>query len=207
MPKSVAQLDQRKIPLQGRSAETIGIILKAAEVIIEAKGLDALNTNLVAERAGVSVGSLYQYFPGKEAILATLIRNMRRKMLEDIEGALERCKDMNLAVTIHDLIHASLAHHVANPVLTQALEKAEDALPMNAETQALKHKMGGAIQSVLRQHGVPNPEQATFDLVAMSHGLVEAASKRGQTDFDDLANRLLRAVLGYLGLHRHEAGL
>jgi AcrR family transcriptional regulator len=77
-------VDPRKRPRQRRSEATVDAILEAAARILESDGLDALTTNAVADRAGVSVGSLYQYFPGKTALLAELIRRER--------GALVRCQ-------------------------------------------------------------------------------------------------------------------
>lgn len=64
----------RKSPSQPRSRATYLAILEATAHILEAEGLDAANTNRIADRAGVSIGSLYQYFPGKTAIFAELIR-------------------------------------------------------------------------------------------------------------------------------------
>lgn len=205
MPKSDVAIDQRKLPLQGRSVDTCAVILEAAATIIASKGLAALNTNLVAARAGVSVGSLYQYFPGKEAILAALIRKLRCAMLDNIEKAVAQGKNSGLPDAIRALVKASLHHHVAHPALTEALELAEDELPMNAETQALKHRMGELVVDVLQQHGVSNPQQMAFDLIAMSHGIVAASTRTGEADLEDLTQRVLRAVFGYLGLSGSEA--
>lgn len=62
-----------KIPRQPRSVEMVHCILNAGMHVIEAEGLHAMTTNRVAERAGVSVGSLYQYFANRESILAGII--------------------------------------------------------------------------------------------------------------------------------------
>jgi AcrR family transcriptional regulator len=62
----------RRTPRQPRSEATVEAILEAAFQLLEQGGLDALTTNHIAERAGVSVGTLYQYFKGKQAILAAL---------------------------------------------------------------------------------------------------------------------------------------
>lgn len=62
----------RRTPRQPRSEATVGAILEAAFQLLEAGGGEALTTNHIAERAGVSVGTLYQYFRGKRAILAAL---------------------------------------------------------------------------------------------------------------------------------------
>jgi AcrR family transcriptional regulator len=67
------KLDLRKRPKQGRSQQTMECILQGAALILEKDGLNGFNTNAIAKKAGVSVGSLYQYFPSKESILVALI--------------------------------------------------------------------------------------------------------------------------------------
>lgn len=67
-------LSPRKRPRQRRSAATVEVILDGAARILEREGLERFNTNVVAAVAGVSVGSLYQYFPGKDALMAALVR-------------------------------------------------------------------------------------------------------------------------------------
>lgn len=70
---------QRRRPKQARSQATYDSILEAAEQMLEREGADGLNTNRIAERAGVSIGTLYQYFPDKAAILlATARRSLAR---------------------------------------------------------------------------------------------------------------------------------
>ena len=65
---------QRRSPKQARSRATWEAIVEAAAQIVERGGAEALNTNEVAERAGVSIGTLYQYFPDKQAILLAAAR-------------------------------------------------------------------------------------------------------------------------------------
>ena len=193
-----APLALRKKPRQQRSRETCDVILAAAGDVLERNGIDAFNTNAVAERAGVSVGSVYQYFPGKEAILAALIREMRREMLADIADAARPARHASLDAAVRELIGASLRHHVRNFTLTGELERVEDALPLDEETAALKRSMGQLVAQVLAHHEVVDPERAAFDLIALCHGLVHAALQAGESDLDDLARRLERAALGYL---------
>ncbi|MGJ8536566.1 MAG: TetR/AcrR family transcriptional regulator [Parasphingopyxis sp.] len=69
------QLAPRKVPQQQRAQFTVDCILKAAESIILKSGYDAATTNNIAEVAGVSIGSLYQYFASKEAIAAALVES------------------------------------------------------------------------------------------------------------------------------------
>jgi AcrR family transcriptional regulator len=62
----------RKTPRQGRAREKVVLILEAAAQVLETLGLAGFNTNAVAERAGVSIGTLYRYFPDKFSILRSL---------------------------------------------------------------------------------------------------------------------------------------
>jgi len=74
----------RKEPAQARSKALVDAIIEATARVLIAGGLEALNTNEVAAVAGVSVGSLYQYFPSKEALLASLIE---RELSDDLAQA------------------------------------------------------------------------------------------------------------------------
>lgn len=199
MTAPLPSLDPRKTPLQGRSRATCDAVLEAAARILESEGRHGLTTNHVAERAGISVGSLYQYFPGKEAILAALIRQMRRDMLEDFEAAVQQSAGADLAGAASVLVAASLQHHLRRPALAQALEREEADLPLDAETLALKSRLRTLVTGVLGKHGVADVETVAFDLIAMCHGMVEAVIQSGEDDFDALRRRLERAVLGYLG--------
>jgi AcrR family transcriptional regulator len=78
MPPRKAKLPARprKTPLQERSRNTVEVIVEAAARILFREGADALSTNRIAEVAGVSVGSLYQYFPNREAIVTALIERL-----------------------------------------------------------------------------------------------------------------------------------
>jgi AcrR family transcriptional regulator len=71
------RLKARKVPAQARSQETVTVILEASARILESDGLRGFNTNAIAERAGVSVVSLYQYFPNKSSTTAARQRARR----------------------------------------------------------------------------------------------------------------------------------
>ena len=194
------KIDPRKRPLQNRSRDTFEIILQASTELLSRDGLAEFNTNQIAERAGVSVGSLYQYFPNKEAILATIIRKMRKDMRDDFKRAIEESGNDDLPSAIKALISSSLHHHLDDPALTEILERAEGDLPLDSETQELKQEMAVLVVGLLQNHAVEAPQQTAFDLIALSHGITHAATQAGQNDFENLSQRLERAVFGYLGL-------
>src|SRR5215471_21720441 len=79
---------ERRIPRQARAEETVAAILEGAAQVLEAGGLAALTTNAVADRAGVSIGTLYQYFADKQALLRALGEREMRTALADIATAM-----------------------------------------------------------------------------------------------------------------------
>lgn len=197
---TIPRLDPRKQPKQARSRQMQADILTAAADVLRTRGLEGFTTNAVAERAGVSIGSLYQYFPAKEAILAALVREMRRDMRTDLEEAVFRGAGRSLSVAVRELVEASLRHHMRDPILSIVYEGIEDSLPMDAETDALKGDMAALVTHVLKEHGVDNPALTAADIIAMCHGMVHAALRAGETDLTHLSLRMKRAALGYLGL-------
>jgi AcrR family transcriptional regulator len=80
----------RKLPTQERAQRTIATIFEATAQIVESEGEAALSTNKVARKAGFSVGTLYQYFPTKEAILVSMIAYERRRVMDEMQAMLRR---------------------------------------------------------------------------------------------------------------------
>lgn len=109
----------RKRPKQGRSKATVAAILDAAARILTESGYAAASTNRIAERAGVSIGSLYEYFPGKEAIFAELRRREGRTYYAELKAGL---RPENPRDAIRHIVHSRLAWMRRNPTLYAALE-------------------------------------------------------------------------------------
>lgn len=108
MAKVKQNVSPRKQPKQSRSQETVDIILKASTHIIEQFGLENMSTNKIAEKAGVSIGSLYQYFPNKEAIMAKLMDKYTERQLKLVEKALAKNEPQNLKEAIQVIIEVIL---------------------------------------------------------------------------------------------------
>lgn len=78
----------RKLPTQARAQRTIQDIFEATAQVVDKEGAEALSTNKIARQAGVSIGTLYQYFPTKEAIVVAMITQERRRVLAELQSML-----------------------------------------------------------------------------------------------------------------------
>ncbi|MBI1262726.1 MAG: TetR family transcriptional regulator [Rhizobiales bacterium] len=191
-------IEPRKTPRQARSAATVDAILEAAAHILRESGLHALNTNAVAQRAGASIGSLYQYFPNKDSILTELIRRKRQIMLDQIRAAARDTRGKPFARAIDRLVAAGIAHQLDEPTVSLALEYAEVMLPIHEETEALKIAIITEVAGVFARHGIIDAETAARDVVALTRGMIDTAGLYGESDPASLTQRVTRAVTGYL---------
>jgi len=188
----------RKQPRQARAAATVDAIVEAAARILERGSLDQVNTNAIAKRAGVSIGSLYQYFSTKEGILAALIRREHMQLRENIIEAAEAGRDQSFEEATEALLGAAVAHKLDRPRLHRALEYAEAVLPLDAEAHELNALIVGRVVELFVIHGIDEPKETARDVVALAKGMIDAARTAGETDHADLQRRLKRAVFGYL---------
>lgn len=197
-------LHPRKSPRQARASATVEAILEAAARILEEDGLPALNTNAVAERAGVSVGSLYQYFPGKQALLAELLRREQAERLAGIAAVLAAAPGLQEGISA--LVRGAVAQQAARPRLARVLDAEERRLLGETEVAERARAIRAAIAAFLRAHAVEltlsDHEEAAGDLIAITRGMVDAAGEALVPDPAGLEARILRAVEGYLGLAR-----
>jgi len=113
----------RKLPKQERSQATVSAILIATTRILTEEGYDKFNTNRVAELAGVSVGSLYQYFPNKEALLYALGEHHANEMAQLAQHHLEDLGDRSILEVLQQIIKAVLAAYAVNPKLYRILHQ------------------------------------------------------------------------------------
>src|SRR5471032_3642943 len=90
-PRESADSPLRKTPSQTRALRTVDTLFEAATRILASEGEAGFTTNRIAERAGFSIGTLYQYFPSKEAIVVALVRHHRDRVLRELDVMLDRC--------------------------------------------------------------------------------------------------------------------
>lgn len=191
-------LKPRKHPTQPRAVETVACILEAAAQILEVQGFEAFNTNAVAERAGVSIGSLYQYFPGKKALLIALMQREKERFRDDAFAALAETTGR---AAMQHLIQAAVRQQLGRAELARLLDLEEE----KPETrQALEGKSGfnELIRRVLDMPGLPpqgDTAHAADDVGQLIRALTDAAGLRGDHDAVALEKRIVAAVFGYLG--------
>ncbi len=89
-PREPADSPLRKTPSQTRALRTVDTLFEAATRILASEGEAGFTTNRIAERAGFSIGTLYQYFPSKEAIVVALVRRHRERVLRELDVMLDR---------------------------------------------------------------------------------------------------------------------
>lgn len=195
----MSTLRPRKRPTQPRAVETVACMLEAAAQILEAQGRAGLNTNAVAERAGVSIGSLYQYFPGKDALLIALMRREKARFGEDATAALAQPTGR---AALQHLIEAAVRQQLDRPELARLLDIEEERPEARAEVDD-NSGFGALIRQILERPDLPaqpDASAAADDLGSLVRALTDAAGLRGDTDAAALQKRLCSAVFGYLGL-------
>jgi AcrR family transcriptional regulator len=191
----------RKAPKQLRSGETFEAIVEAAAHILSTEGPSRLTTNRVAKRAGVSIGSLYQYFPNKQAIVRALVeRELARAAL--LRPALLDDPAQPLALRMRAAVDWHFDVRVEDPALSRALRKlADSVLPVaqRAELQALRSdRTRRTIASALE--GARDAEQVAFVVEVCLDSIVDALLSRhpdwiGSEAFRDEVSRLLERYL------------
>jgi AcrR family transcriptional regulator len=122
------KLSPRKTPRQERSRATVEALLEATTDILIREGYAKLTTNRIAERAGVNIASLYQYFPGKEAIVAELRRRHGADQRAALRQVLAAHTAGELESTIRTLVSVGVAGHAQAPRLHRVFTEEIPAL-------------------------------------------------------------------------------
>ena len=103
---AIVAFEPRKTPLQARSTVTVESISEATIQVLLSHGADRLTTTRVAQRAGVSVGTLYQYYPNKQSLLFAVLENHLTNVMATVEAACERACHKPLAEMIREMVEA-----------------------------------------------------------------------------------------------------
>lgn len=196
-------LRPRKTPVQARSAVTVDAILDAAIQVLIACGKERLTTTLVARRAGVSIGTLYQYFPNKSA---TLQACLRRHMDEVRKAMLATCESYQSAGLLEmgtALIHSFLAAKMRNVKTSTVLY----AVSSDIEGAAISKSVGASVLHAVaklfataREGLNKDPEVVASVVLAALNGISRRVleSKSPEREVGLLRDELIILVHGYL---------
>jgi AcrR family transcriptional regulator len=193
----------RKKPKQERSHATVDAILVATARVLCETGYDRASTNRIALAAGVSVGSLYQYFPSKEALVAALVERHVDEMTSLVKTKLAEVHGAPLESAVETMIGAMFAAHAVDPRLHQVLV---EQVPRIGRLEKLRN-VECEVQALVAAFLVARPELCRAPVENMAFVLVHAveavthASVVGGVDTDracGVARELTHMVLRYL---------
>jgi AcrR family transcriptional regulator len=120
-PSKRPSVRPRKKPVQKRSQATVDAIVEAAARIFVREGYPGATTNRIAELAGVSVGSLYEYFPNKASLLAALVSRQVDNMMEVMRARLSEVRGAGLREIVNAIARATIEAHYQNVDLNRLL--------------------------------------------------------------------------------------
>lgn len=189
----------RKVPRQARAQRTVSFILDAAAYILAERGLDGFTTNRVAERAGVNIASLYQYFPNKAAILDALqTRHAARPGQPDAIPLRQRLGDLPLAEMLRAMVEGALAEHANNPAMHRILLTALPRSARDVRAPDRPAQLATLLGSKIRSAAEPD-----MSLFIARHALLgvidEAVCARPEwLTHRAFADELTRLLTGYL---------
>lgn len=204
MPQpSTALLEPRKSPVQARSAASVDAILQATTQVLLQTGKECLTTTRVAARAGVSIGTLYQYFPNKSALLQAALKRHFDAVGTAVECACEIAKGQCLACMAGALVSAFLGAKMQHPKTSMALYSVGsdvDGVQLAKELAVRTHR---AITEMLRSatdRMLEDPELTATMLqgamAGVSRRLLE--SEKPVELFEPLQRELIDMVSAYL---------
>jgi AcrR family transcriptional regulator len=186
----------RKTPTQTRSRVTVEAILEAAAHILEKEGDKALTTNRVAERAGVSIGSLYQYYPNKQSLLVALHARHLDKIKASANAAIDEVGG-SLAEAVVRLVQTIVASHVGSDGLHRLVaEETPESLAKTSTQELIRHLLE-TYRSILN---VENLDLAAYMIGVTVKAVVHGALVDRPNDLREgrITSELSRLLLSYL---------
>lgn len=187
----------RRTPRQARAESTVDAILDAAFQLLEADGVEKLTTNHVAQRAGVSIGTLYQYFASKQDILAALAQRRAAAVRDAIAETIIRKPDVS---SIRSIIRALANGFEGSPATRQALL---DAMFLRGGDSVLAQHHEAFLAAIAGRARlqVDLTAESAFVLTHAPIALLRAAAAEQELGLDParLEDELVRLMEAYTG--------
>lgn len=194
----------RKRPQQQRSRQMVDNLIEATARIIAKHGLDGTSTPLIAEAAGVSVGSLYQYFDGKEALIAALLDKLARDVTQLLNHRVILTEQADLADMVRTAIRVTLAMMHNDEGLYLEIARNWHRLPVHRVADTLEqHIMEmGRLYFLKHLHDYPVADLQVRLFVAYNSVLFTLvrfiSQERALLSEDEVVEGLATMVTGYL---------
>jgi AcrR family transcriptional regulator len=197
----------RKSATQKRSRVTVNALLEATARILIREGFDKASTNRIAEVAGVSVGSLYQYFPSKEALVAALIDRHNEEVMRAVRGELAEAVNLPIAQAVRKLVAVAIKAHRIDPKLHRVLAEQIPRVGRLEKAGTFNQQNYVLFAAFLERH---RDEIRAIDLglaafvcvttiEALTHTAVLHRKIVSDEAMEALAEEATRLVVGYLG--------
>ncbi len=201
-----SKLSPRKLGQQFRAQETIDVILEATSELLKEKGFKSLSTNKIVEKAGVSIGTLYQYFPSKESVLSFLLQKQFNRTTDEFLKHLDQIdvKNKTLKQVIEEILGSLFKHYdVKGPIYKEllfslvSLESLKFTLQNDERvSKALLEKM----KSFESEIKVENLEKAIFVIIYSLKGVHFGNLFSGKGfSRTDMAKEMTNLIYSYLG--------
>jgi len=197
----------RKKASQDRSRATVDALVEATARILVKEGFDKASTNRIAEKAGVSVGSLYQYFPCKEALVAAVMERHHRELMQVVRRALAEVVAQPMEQAVRKLVAAAMEAHRIDPNLHRVLAEQIPRTGKLENVESFNRETAGMFRTYLESHReecrAVNLEMATFVCVTSIEALTHSAVLHHPEMLSDAATEALvdeatRLVVRYL---------
>lgn len=196
-------LPPRKSASQARSRATVEAIFEATIQVLVADGPTRLTTTQVAGRAGVSVGSLYQYYPNKRSLLFAVLNRSLDRVAGAVETACQRLEGQPLATMADGLIMTYVAVKTERIDASLALYAAADTMDTAGLVAGMTRRTEAAVAAMFAtapDARIDDPDAVAFMVMAALSGVVRAAFERGTVgDIQGALQRQIAAMcLSYL---------
>ena len=175
----------RKQPIQARSRQTVAAILQATAQVLMTNGYDGTTTNLVAEKAGVSIGSLYEYFPNKESLVAALASVHVAELMARVDAVLSMPIDETPRAVVAALIRAGLDAHRIDPALHKVLVEQVPRIGTLAASLDISSVLQRKIEGDLRRRAPRLPAARVRMIALVLETCIEALTHRAVVDAPD----------------------
>jgi AcrR family transcriptional regulator len=190
----------RREPKQQRARQTVENVLEAVRLVVKRHGPEAITTNRIAEAAGVSIGSLYQYFPDKRAIFIALHDRHVDDVRQVIEQTMAACESAPLDEFTRELVDGLVNVHVDGAELHEIVSSAVPQSALGFKS-ALRHTFGLALSPSRQERYSPDEtERMLFVLPRMVESLVHGAAHQARAALsrDAARGEAIRTALVYL---------